>query len=76
LLGEVESLDGIDFNQTLYLGVTVGADAEMTPRKKLGAVPAALVAEKLGNASSSNTGLSITPAKSIIFPFMANSLNS
>jgi hypothetical protein len=53
MLGEVQSLAGIDFNQTLYLGVNIGGtnvtpswDGEMTPRKKLGAVPAAIEAEK------------------------------
>ena len=52
LLGEVTSLDDVDFNQTLYLGVTIEADAEMTPRKKLGAVPAAFEAQSLGGATS------------------------
>jgi hypothetical protein len=51
MLGEVTSLAGVDFNQTLYLGVNIGGtgtpgwDGEMTPRKKLGAVPSAVVAE-------------------------------
>ncbi len=47
LLGSVNPLNGIDFNQPLYLGVEVGGtggspswDGEMTPRKVLGAVPA------------------------------------
>lgn len=47
LLGEVSSLSGVDFNQTLYLGVTVEADSEMTPRKKLGSVPSAIESLKL-----------------------------
>ncbi len=51
MLGEVTALTGVDFNQTLYLGVNIGGtgspswDGEMTPRKKLGAVPAAVEAE-------------------------------
>ncbi|MEZ4103660.1 MAG: hypothetical protein R3B60_00010 [Candidatus Paceibacterota bacterium] len=51
MLGEVSSLDGLDFDQTLYLGVEIGGtstpawDGEMSPRKVLGAVPAAFVAE-------------------------------
>lgn len=51
MLGEVTSLAGVDFNQTLYLGVNIGGtgtpgwDGEMTPRKKLGTVPSAVVAE-------------------------------
>ena len=54
MLGSVHSLVGIDFNQTLYLGVTVSGsgttptgEAEMTPRKIIGAVPAAFVADTL-----------------------------
>src|SRR3989344_2047481 len=55
LLGEVTALTGVDFNQTLYLGVNIGGtgtpgwDGEMTPRKKLGAVPAAIVSESAIN---------------------------
>ena len=41
MLGSVTSLATVNFNQTLYLGVNVEADGEMTPRKVLGAVPAA-----------------------------------
>ena len=44
MLGSVTSLSGIDFNQTLYLGVTFEADSEMLPRKILGTVPAAFEA--------------------------------
>ncbi|MFA6301313.1 MAG: tail fiber domain-containing protein [Candidatus Paceibacterota bacterium] len=51
LLGGVTPLTGVDFNQTLYLGVNIGGtgtpgwDGEMVSRKKLGAVPAAMVAD-------------------------------
>ena len=57
MLGEVNSLASVDFNQTLYLGVNIGGtgtpgwDGEMTPRKKLGAVPAAVVSETVTNAA-------------------------
>ena len=44
MLGSITSLSSVDFNQTLYLGVTVESDSEMTPRKILGAVPAAFQA--------------------------------
>ncbi|MFA4954987.1 MAG: hypothetical protein WC641_06780, partial [Patescibacteria group bacterium] len=46
----------IDWNQdALYLGVTVGADAEMTPRKRLSSVPFAFNAQTLqGNYASSS----------------------
>jgi len=50
----VISIASVDFGQTLYLGVEIGGsgstpvwDGEMTPRKKLGAVPAAFEADKL-----------------------------
>ncbi|MDQ5957769.1 MAG: hypothetical protein QG665_94, partial [Patescibacteria group bacterium] len=57
MLGSVTSLASVDFNQTLYLGVTVGADSEMTPRKTIGAVPAAFYSsnsDKLDNLTSSD----------------------
>ncbi|MEK7552748.1 MAG: hypothetical protein AAB505_01410 [Patescibacteria group bacterium] len=52
MLGSVSSISSVDFNQTLYLGVNVASDGEMTPRKVIGAVPAALVADKLDNLDS------------------------
>jgi hypothetical protein len=59
MLGSSTPLTTVDFNQTLYLGVEIGGsagaavwDGEMTPRKKLGAVPAAFVADTLDNISS------------------------
>ncbi len=59
MLGSSTPLTSVDFNQTLYLGVEVGGsgggavwDGEMTPRKKLGAVPAAFVADTLDGLSS------------------------
>ena len=49
-LGSVTALPGsVDFNtDNIYLGVKVGADAEMTPRIQFTAVPQAFNAEKLG----------------------------
>jgi hypothetical protein len=54
MLGSTTPFSGIDFNQTLYLGVDIGGtgatptwDGEMLPRKKMGAVPAAFVAQTL-----------------------------
>jgi len=59
MLGSSTPFSGVDFNQTLYLGVEVGGsagaavwDGEMTPRKILGAVPAAFVADTVDNLSS------------------------
>jgi len=54
MLGSVTSLASVDFNQTLYLGVTVEADSEMAPRKILGAVPAAFEADKLDGIDSTS----------------------
>jgi hypothetical protein len=54
MLGEVTTLAGVDFNQTLYLAINIGGtgspswDGLMTPRKKLGAVPAAVESERVG----------------------------
>ncbi|MEI6281048.1 MAG: hypothetical protein WCP17_03570, partial [bacterium] len=62
LLGEITTLASVDFNQTLYLGVNIGGtgapgwDGEMSPRKKLGAVPAAVVAENAINIIGGNAG--------------------
>lgn len=54
--GWQNALDGVDWNSdSLYLGVTIGSDAEMTPRKRLGAVPQAFNAEKLQGMSASST---------------------
>ncbi len=59
MLGSSTPLTNIDFNQTLYLGVEVGGsggsplwDGEMSPRKVLGAVPAAFEAGRLDGISS------------------------
>jgi hypothetical protein len=49
MLGSTTPFTGVNFNQTLYLGVKIEADAEMSPRKIIGAVPAAMVA-KTANA--------------------------
>ncbi len=53
MLGDISSLSGVDFNQTLYLGVTIEADSEMAPRKVLGAVPAAFQAQELDGFTAS-----------------------
>ncbi|NTV21962.1 MAG: DUF5011 domain-containing protein [Candidatus Yonathbacteria bacterium] len=61
LLGAVSSLASVNFDQTLYLGVEIGGssstptwDGEMTPRKKLGAVPAAFEAGRLDGIDSAS----------------------
>ena len=52
MLGSTTPFTGVDFNQTLYLGVNIESDGEMSPRKIIGAVPAAFVADTLDNISS------------------------
>lgn len=54
-LGSVTALPGsIDFNtDNIYLGIKVGADAEMTPRVQFTAVPQAFNSEKLNGLASS-----------------------
>jgi len=54
-LGSVTTLPGsVDFNtDNIFLGMKVGADAEMTPRIQFTAVPQAFNSEKLGGLLSS-----------------------
>ncbi|MBX4200273.1 tail fiber domain-containing protein [Candidatus Parcubacteria bacterium] len=59
MLGSTTPLTSLDFNQTLYLGVEIGGtagvptwDGEMTPRKIIGAVPAAIVSDTLDGLDS------------------------
>lgn len=57
--GWQNTLDGVNWNSdAIYLGVTIGSDSEMSPRKRLGAVPQAFNAEQLQGmyASSSASG--------------------
>jgi len=60
LLGDVSNNqvafpEGLFNNDNLYLGVTIGADSEMTPRKRLSAVPYAFNSETLQGQYASNT---------------------
>ncbi|MEI7512084.1 MAG: hypothetical protein WCK01_01345, partial [Candidatus Uhrbacteria bacterium] len=58
LLGDSgqNSLDSIDWNtDSLYLGVTVGADAEMTPRRRMAAAPQAFNSRQLQGMYASST---------------------
>ena len=58
MLGSTSPLTGVDFNQTLYLGVEIGGtstpgwDGEMSPRKTLGTMPSAFEADKLDGLTS------------------------
>jgi len=53
-LGSVTGLPGsVDFNTaSIYLGIKVGADAEMTPRVQFTASPYAFNSDKLGGVAS------------------------
>lgn len=52
-LGSVTSLSSVDFtSDQLYLGIKVGADAEMTPRIRFTAVPYAFTAKTALNATN------------------------
>ncbi|MFA6919198.1 MAG: tail fiber domain-containing protein [Patescibacteria group bacterium] len=58
MLGDVSDISAVNFNQTLYLEVSIGGTSTpaweiMLPRKKFGAVPAAFEAQKLGGKASS-----------------------
>ncbi len=48
--------------QNLYLGITVGTDAEMSPRQPLQSVPYALVADNaVGNITPTSVSIGATP---------------
>ncbi len=50
------TLDTVNWNtDALYLGVTIGSDSEMAPRKRLSAVPQAFNAEQLQGMYASST---------------------
>jgi hypothetical protein len=66
-LGSFTSLASVSFNQTLYLGVTIGSDAEMKPRRALGALPAAMEAKKLNGLTWDNPGVIGSTTQSAAF---------
>src|SRR3989338_3688074 len=61
MLGTTTGLSNVNFNQTLYLGVNVAADGEMTPRKVLGAVPAAMMATAVSGSTTPSSFGTTTP---------------
>ena len=65
MLGSTTPFTGIDFNQTYYLGVTVASDTEMTPRKIIGAVPAAFYAATSTYATTSGTSTNALSAATL-----------
>ncbi len=57
-------------NATVYLGITIGADSEMSPRKRMTAAPYALNAQTLDGIDSASflqTGTAIAGASPLIF---------
>jgi len=65
-LGTVDStLSNVDFNSdSLYLGIKVGADSEMTPRVRFSAVPYAFNAKKVSGLTVTQTTGTFTLANS------------
>lgn len=56
--GSQNTLSGVDWNQSIYLGITIGSDSEMTPRRALTAVPSAFLSNnalQLQGMSASST---------------------
>ena len=80
MLGEVEPLTSVDFNQTLYLGVTIdpgSGESEMNPRKVLGTVPAAFEAQNAQTLDHLNASQFVrTDAPSTIASTTADTLLS
>ena len=69
-LGSITPIDPTQLTQAAYLGITVGTDAEMTPRELLGTVPYAMHAQ---NADAvGGFPASLTPAANSILPLDAN----
>jgi hypothetical protein len=89
LLGEISSLSAVNFNQDLWLEVSIGTSSleTMTPRKHVGAVPAAFEAKRLngqtwdapgaiGGATPSSaafTDLTVRPNSTSIFSIVSSS---
>jgi len=80
MLGDVNPLTSVDFNQPLYLSVEVQSDGEMSPRKALGAVPAAFEAENAqtlgGIATSSFLRGDIANSASALLSFNSGFISS
>ncbi|MFA5130569.1 MAG: hypothetical protein WC477_06700, partial [Patescibacteria group bacterium] len=57
--GAQNVLSNVDWNSnSIYLGVTVGSDSEMTPRKQIGSVPQAFNAQKWNGYSTASSVVS------------------
>ncbi len=49
LLGQITSLQPMDWNKPCWLSIQVNTDSELSPRQQFTSVPTAVVAERLGN---------------------------
>lgn len=58
LLGSVTPFTNVDWNQPLYLGITVESDSEMSPRHTIGSVPSAHTITGLLGVAQGGTGTS------------------
>jgi|GEM_PF-6738665 len=77
MMGGVQSLDAVNMNQPLFLGVTVGSDSEMKPRKMIGAVPAAFEARQLvGKTWSAPDAIGSTTANTGAFTTLSAATSS
>ena len=55
LLGDTQSLQGVDWTQPLWFGVQVNSDPELEPRQQITSVPLAITAEKLAVPVTTST---------------------
>ena len=70
LLGQVTSLDPVDWTQPLWLGVQVNTQPELAPRQQITSVPLAITAEKLAapvtTSALTDDAKALVPAGAII----------
>ena len=61
LLGQITSLDPIDWSHPLWLSVQVNTDPELTPRQQITSVPLAMRAERAEQLTQSIAPTQLTP---------------
>ena len=61
LLGQVVSLDSMDWSQASWLSVQVGTDPELSPRQRITSVPLAIRAQQAEQLTQAITPALITP---------------
>lgn len=78
MLGDLQDFSSVDFNQILYLEVSIGTSSleTMTPRKILGVVPAAFTAKQLNGKTWEVPGaLGGTTASTAVFTYVTSTGN-